>query len=124
MAFEKKEIRLNSNGRAQRDLIWMGDVCEIVERALKVTPSLNSIYNLGSSITYRMLDVAHAVQKAYEEAYGAVLPIHLNDQDTTEHDQALLFDCSKLQKIIPFEAVENFKAEAKKIFQLLEENMS
>ncbi|PRM87872.1 hypothetical protein CJ671_09625 [Aliarcobacter cryaerophilus] len=36
MAFEKNKIVLNSNGKAKRDFIYMGDVANIVDKLLKV----------------------------------------------------------------------------------------
>ena len=35
MAFDEKKIKLNSNGDALRDFIWMGDVCYILRKLLQ-----------------------------------------------------------------------------------------
>jgi UDP-glucose 4-epimerase len=122
MALEKGEIRLNSNGLAQRDFIWMGDVCKAVAAFIEQDKAPCSVFNLGSGRTWRMLDVAHSVQRAYRRQFGREIPVEVNKADTSLHDQNLTFNCDKLQALFPFEAEDRFESEARGIFNLLSGN--
>lgn len=119
MAATKGKIVLKSNGQASRDFIWMGYVCEIVHRALKQPQAPNDTFNISGEQTYTMLDVAHFVQAAYQEAYGTTLPITINEADTNRYADDLSVSSEKLRKQIAFTSDNHFKEEAKQIFSLV-----
>jgi UDP-glucose 4-epimerase len=119
MAWEKKEIVLRSNGQAQRDFIWKNNVCQAVSGLVDLGPQ-NTVFNLGSGNTQRLTDVAEEVQKAYLEKTGVLLPIQLNQADTSVHNNELHFNIGKLQALLGNFAPEQAMAlEATKIFELL-----
>lgn len=122
-AFHDKEIVLKSNGKATRDFIWMGTVADIVEKTSQKAAT-NDTYNISGQQTLQMLDVAKAVQQAYQEKYGETLPLKTNENDTTEHPQDLFVSSEKLRQHIAFEQRTMFVEEAKNIFQLLEQQAS
>lgn len=117
-AFEKKQIVLKSNGLAPRDFIWMGDVCRIVEQ-LCLHLATNDIFNITGEKTYKMLDIAQAVQQAYKERFGEDIPLSVNTEDKTVYSDDLVVSAQKLKKLIPYEAKPHFKEEALAIFDFL-----
>lgn len=118
-AFERREIILKSNGKAPRDFIWMGDVCEAIEKLGLHGPTLDT-YNISGEHTLQMIDVAKYVQEAYLEDFNELLPIQTNQDDRTEFPEGLSVSSQKLRKIISFGSNEpKFKSEAKQIFNLL-----
>ena len=120
MAFEQKKIRLNSNGNAMRDFIWMGNVCEIVESALKLIPQ-NATFNLGAGKTLTVFEVAEKVSEAYADFTGTRIPVEINQEDINEYP-AMNVSVEKLQGWVNYRAEEKFYEEAIKIFKLLEQN--
>ncbi len=119
MAFDEKKIKLNSNGDALRDFIWMGDVCYILRKLLGEKPQ-NQIYNLSRGKSLSLKAIANKVQAAYQEHYNELLPIHLNNKDKTPHSTTLSVDMSKLKKLINFEYHDELINESINIFKLLE----
>ncbi|WKN31815.1 SDR family oxidoreductase [Porifericola rhodea] len=120
MAAEDKKIVLKSNGKATRDFIWMGNVCQIVDEALK-RPAPHNTFNIAGEQTYTMLDIAQYVQEAYQEMYGELLPIQTNEADTTVYPDDLKVSAEKLQSCYEYEVEVRFKEEAKNIFKMLEQ---
>ena len=119
MAFDEKKIKLNSNGNALRDFIWMGDVCYILKELLGKKPQ-NQIYNLSRGKSLTLKDIANKVQSAYQEYYNELLPIYLNDEDQTHHSNSLSVNMSKLKELVNFEYHDELINESINIFKLLE----
>jgi UDP-glucose 4-epimerase len=119
MAFDEKKIKLNSNGNALRDFIWMGDVCYILRELLGKKPQ-NQIYNLSRGKSLTLKSVANKVQSAYQQYYNELLPIQLNDEDQTHHSSTLSVNMSKLKKLVNFEYHDELINESINIFKLLE----
>ncbi len=119
-AFEKKQIVLKSNGLAQRDFIWMGDVCDIVQKLCLLQSATNDTFNISGERTSNMLQIAQDVQQAYKDVYGEEVPLLVNTEDKTIHATDLLVNASKLKKHIGYSTEQHFKEEAKKVFKFLE----
>ncbi len=119
MAATEGKIALKSNGKASRDFIWMGHVCEIVHRVLELPQAPNDTYNMSGEQTYQMLEVATLVQEAYQEAYGTSLPIAINEADTNHYPDDLRVSSEKLRKNVALENDNHFKEEARNIFSLI-----
>jgi nucleoside-diphosphate-sugar epimerase len=117
-AFEKKQIVLKSNGLSPRDFIWMSDVCQIVEKLCDI-PATHDVYNISGERTFKMLEIAQAVQEAYQETYGEEIPLLVNKEDNTVYSDDLVVSASKLKRLIPYEAHPHFKEEAVRIFTFL-----
>lgn len=120
MAVEKQQIVLNSNGKAQRDFIWMGDVANVIGQLLARDAPSNTIYNLGSEQTFQVLEIAEAVQRAYIDRFGSALPIRVNEADTNPHDKVLAVQSSKINQVVTLAPANRFYEEALAIFDLLE----
>jgi UDP-glucose 4-epimerase len=120
MAFEKKIIKLNSNGKVKRDFIWMGDVCEVSEKLLFAENTINEAFNLSGEKSYQIIDIANMVQKVYKNRYGEYLNIEINSADTNDYNDELIVNCNKLKTIIDYTAHEKFYQEINAIFDILE----
>jgi UDP-glucose 4-epimerase len=118
MAFEKNHISLKSNGQAKRDFIWMGDVCKIIHKITAV-PATHTTYNISGERTYAMIEVANAVQDAFEEWKGESLPLDINEEDKNEYKDDLTISSTKIKDLIAYDAKPHFKEEALKIFEFL-----
>ena len=83
-------------------------------------PAYNEIYNLSRGKMLSILDVAKAVQVAYERYCGVILPISTNLDDHTTGDGALYVNSDKLLARISIDFHDYFMDEAISIFKLLE----
>ncbi len=118
MAFEKHEIVLKGNGKVSRDFIWMGTVCEVLEKICSLPTSPNDIFNLSGVQSFSMLDIANYVKQAALEALHIDLPITLNIEDKTNASN-LEVSSAKLKNLINYTTSPKFVEEAKAIFELL-----
>jgi len=120
-AHTQREIVLKSNGLGRRDFIWMGDVAQAVAQLLPHPGASGTVLNLCGGTSYRMLDVAQAVQAAYAQRYGITLPISTNPDDKTPESRPLNVSSTALQMLLPdFQPRNAFEDEALAIFQLLD----
>ncbi|WP_171946641.1 NAD-dependent epimerase/dehydratase family protein [Flaviramulus basaltis] len=117
-AFEKSLIKLNGNGFATRDFIWMGDVCDIIYR-LTNQDSTNNTYNISGEKAYSLLDVAQSVKAAYEEYFKKTIEIETNKEDKSPPKDPIVISSSKIKHFLPYNAESHFKEEALKIFNFL-----
>ena len=117
-AFEKEKISLNSNGKAKRDFIWMGDVAKItLDTILKKT---NSIYNLSSMSSLEVIEIAKLVQQEYKNRYTKEIAISTNSNDLNKYDE-LIVDNNRLKCLHTELKLNNrFVDEINNIFDLLE----
>lgn len=119
MAFEKNKILLNSNGKAKRDFIYMGDVANIVDKVLKVETT-NEIYNLSAGKTYEIIDLAKKVQIIYRKRYNKDIELKINQNDLTKCGDLYVKNI-KLKSLVNYEIdEERIDKEIEEIFNLLE----
>ncbi len=118
-AFQQGVIRLSTNGLAQRDFIWLGDVCGIVSQILDDPMPLNDTFNLGSGETLRLLNVAECVRDAFRLQFAKSIDVVLNEQDESIHEEPLVVDVSKLKARFRWEPQNRLTDEAIRIFDLL-----
>jgi UDP-glucose 4-epimerase len=123
MAFEKHEIVLKGNGRVSRDFIWMGTVCEVLEKICALPTAPNDIFNLSGEQSFPMLEIANYVKQAALAALNIDLPITINTEDETVAS-VLEVSSAKLKSLINYTTSPKFKEEAKAIFNLLEKKLN
>jgi len=123
MAFEKQEIVLKSNGLASRDFIWMGTVCEVVNKIIQLNFAPNDTFNLSGENTFKMLEIASFVQTAYQKFADKRIEIQTNLEDKSLHDKVLSVSSAKIKTLIDFPNPVKFEEEALAIFQLLNEKV-
>lgn len=120
-AVVNRKIKLNGNGNAVRDFIWMGDVSRTILNLLKL-PARNELYNLSRGKVLSILDMAKAVQNAYQRYNGFHLPIMVNVNDNTVADNSLFISSAKLIDRLPITFNDKLIDEAVDIFKLLEKS--
>jgi len=118
VAFETKKIIIKSNGEAKRDFIHMQDVAVVVDKLLQKTPT-NDIYNLSSTKTYKIINLASIVKDVYEKRYNQTIDISINKGDKNIYED-IFVDNKKLKNIIDFDTEEKIEESVNKIFDLLE----
>lgn len=118
VAFETKQIIIKSNGEAKRDFIYMQDVAVVVDKLLQKAPT-NDIYNLSSTKTYKVIELAHIVKEVYEKRYNQTIDISINKEDKNIYED-IFVDNKKLKNIIDFDVQEKIEESINKIFDLLE----
>ncbi|MDD3324198.1 MAG: NAD(P)-dependent oxidoreductase [Sulfurospirillaceae bacterium] len=116
-AHESGKIMLKTNGKAQRDFIWMGDVCRVVEASLGFKKS--ETYNLSSGKSLKILEIAMSVQKVYEKRYQKPLALEINALDCICYEDVYV-DNAKLKSVFNFQVEDKIENEVEKIFQLLD----
>jgi UDP-glucose 4-epimerase len=120
MAYEDKRIVLRSNGKARRDFIWLGTVCDVISTLTECQTAPNDLFNLAAGRSWTLLEVAEFVQQAYREYCGRELEIERNASDTSDSGE-LRVSCAKLQALIPYKPQVRFVEEAVDIFKLLQQ---
>ncbi|WP_300180630.1 NAD(P)-dependent oxidoreductase [uncultured Aliivibrio sp.] len=116
-AFEHKRITINGNPLSMRDFIWMGDVVNIIHQACVTKSCLNTCFNLSTSLSVSLMDLAKHVVSAYYELFGEQVDIVLL-KESIEVDELVVCN-AKLKSILPVNFNGRFGSEAKGIFKLL-----
>lgn len=119
MAVSENKIILKSNGKPSRDFIWMGNVCEAMEKICLLKNAPNDVFNLSGEQSYSMLEIAEKVQNAYSEVYKNKILIRTNELDLNEYPRNINVSSEKLKNLIVFQTSDKIEEEAKKIFELL-----
>lgn len=114
-------VQLTSNGRAQRDFIWMRDVATVVHEVSQTDECLNQIFNLSSGMTFSALDVANYVKNSYRAIDGGELDVLINESDKSA-PRCLSVSNRKLADVIPLNFNNCFRDEAEKILMMLRSN--
>lgn len=119
-AFKNDKIKLNGNGLAVRDFIWMGDVCHIIHKLTQLE-STNDTYNISGEKSYTLLDVAEAVKEAYQEYFNKPIEVEINTEDKSPPREPIIISSSKIKQLVNYNAESHFKDEALQIFNFLKE---
>lgn len=118
MAVQRREVRLQSNGLAWRDFLWMGDVCEAVARLLEPACPVSGTFQLGAGRSLRLRDVAARVVAAFREfPGGGEIPLILNTADPGAPPEELRVDTSRLQAALGYPVRDRLTEEATEIFR-------
>jgi len=79
-AFQNGRLIINSSGQDYRDFISVGDVVQAIYYLLDLNneKGIDDIFNLGSSRTTRIIDIAKKIQKALKDGFNYDCPIIKN----------------------------------------------
>lgn len=119
-AYVGNKIVLKGNGKAVRDFIWMQDVCTIIDKSLNLNPSEENIFNLSSSETYSMLELAQKVKQVYMKKYSKSIEIIINENDDTKSENLTVDNTKLLKTFDNIKFQDKFCEEIDSIFNLLE----
>jgi UDP-glucose 4-epimerase len=97
-AVENKKMVLKSNGSQYRDFICLSDVVNVVERLVisGINPLKYSVYNLGSGVSVRVIDMAKMIAKNYFILFQEIIPISTPDGALPTKESRLIFDVKRL----------------------------
>lgn len=96
-SYYEKKIQLLSDGSPQRDFIHISDVTEAVEFAVENDlRDIGNTFNLASSKTYTILEIANTVKNMYKHRYGVEIPIYLKEKIILENN----YELSKIEKFV------------------------
>jgi UDP-glucose 4-epimerase len=128
-AFREKKIRLLSDGSPQRDFIHISDVCRAIE--VLINNDLKNIdtntYHISSGNTYTILELAHIVQKVFQERYGNEIPVILPGNIVSDNPEKFsknaryIVDNTKL-KSLGFSVKTDLNIGINELFDYLERN--
>jgi UDP-glucose 4-epimerase len=96
-AVEKGKMVLNSNGCSYRDFICLTDVEEILASMIwRKTPLKNIIYNLGSGLSVRVMDMAKIIEKLCITVLKKNVPVILPEHAKETIEPVLEFSVDRL----------------------------
>jgi UDP-glucose 4-epimerase len=92
-----EKLVLKSDGSQLRNFIPLEDVCRGIIHSLSMSLSANEtpIFNLGSSHSCSVLDMAQLIAQRCQVVLGFTPPITKSAQSTGESSSNFKFDCSK-----------------------------
>jgi UDP-glucose 4-epimerase len=118
-AYNTAVIKLDSNGNALRDYIWMGDVAAIIHKSLSSSDLNNDFFNLSANNILSVKNVVKIVQSAFEDKFDVKPRTLFNETDQRELS-FLKVSNDKLLSRISWEFENRIYQEAHNIFLLLE----
>ena len=79
-AFQNGRLIINSSGQDYRDFISVGDVAQAIHYLLELNDEkgIYDIYNLGSSRSTPIIEIAKKIQKALKDGFDYDCPIIKN----------------------------------------------
>lgn len=77
-AFENKKIVLKSDGNVFKDFIHFSEICNFINLLIKLKSFEQNTFNLTSSKTISLIEVANKVKKVYFKKYNIEIPIYIN----------------------------------------------
>jgi len=91
-ALRKGKIKLLSDGSPQRDFIQIEDICKAMEALANLPRDQKqySVYNLGSGVTFTMLELAHCVSQICKKRYGKEFPVILPNNEISNSPSKFL----------------------------------
>jgi len=98
-AFQNGRLIINSSGQDYRNFIAADDVARAIHHLLELNNKrgFHDIYNLGSSNTVRIIDIARRIQKELKNSFDYDCPIETNKPsiDTNKVD-SFIFSIKKI----------------------------
>ena len=87
-AFHNGKLVINSSGQDYRDFIAAEDVVQAIHYLLEIKNErrVNHIFNLGSSDTVRIIDIARKIQKELKNSFNYDCPIETNKSSTESNN--------------------------------------
>ncbi len=100
-AFQNGRLIINSSGHDYRNFIALEDVVQAVHHLMELNnkKEIHNIYNLGSSHTVRIIDIAKKIQKELKDSFGYDCPIETNKSSTeTNKVDSFIFSINKIMQ--------------------------
>ncbi len=101
-AFQNGRLIINSSGQDYRNFIALEDVVQAVHHLLELNneKERHNIYNLGSSNTVRIIDIARRIQKELKASFDYECPIETNKTSTESNNVgSFIFSIKKMEEL-------------------------
>ena len=119
-AVQSRIIQLIGNGSSQRDFISTQNLCMAIKLIINrdYLSSHERILNLGSGRTYKTLEIAKIIQNRYQIKFGKELQIVINEKNTNDNLDNLIFNIDRIKKI-GFSPSRDIEQEIDKLLEYL-----
>ena len=108
-AIDDRQIIIHSNPNIERDFIPVDSVCKATEYFLSsYASSVYPVYNLGSGVSYTLLQMAEIIANRCEKIFGFNPKIRFND-DTVLENTKLKYKVDKLNSAMGHEMNHNLE---------------
>jgi UDP-glucose 4-epimerase len=100
-AFQNGRLIINSSGQDYRNFIAVDDVARALHHLLELNneKEIHNIYNLGSSHTVRIIDIARRIQKELKDSFDYDCPIETNESSTESNNVgSFIFSINKIMQ--------------------------
>lgn len=97
-AFETGKIVLKTSGVQHRDMVWVGDVAQAIERVLGAESLDYDLFQVGGDQSLSMLDLAQRVRRVAEDSLGRAVTI----ERPPSHDhgiQAVAYSIDRIRSL-------------------------
>lgn len=82
MAYYDKKIILKSDGTAEKDFVHISDTAKAIELLIKQDHKNKiNIFNISSGIAYKLLTVAHIIQRIFASKFNVDIPVYYNKSE-------------------------------------------
>ena len=101
-AFQVGKFTINSSGQDYRDFIAVEDVVRAIHYLLEIKNEgrVNHIFNLGSSNTIRIIDIARRIQKELKNSYNYDCCIETNKASTESNKvDSFILSTNKIKQL-------------------------
>ncbi|HEY4156275.1 MAG TPA: SDR family oxidoreductase [Puia sp.] len=123
-AVEKGKLTLNSNGCQYRDFICLSDVEEVVTRMVnRAKENKHIIYNLGSGISTRVMDMADGIVRAAVTVLKKNIPLELPAGCPPSSEPELFYSVDRLLSE-GYRIQNDVGMELERLMQFCKENFS
>ncbi|SVD02749.1 uncharacterized protein METZ01_LOCUS355603, partial [marine metagenome] len=98
-AFQNGRLIINSSGQSYRNFIAADDVARAIHHLLELNNKrgFHDIYNMGSSNTVRITDIAKKIQKELKDSFDYDCPIETKISSTENNkENSFIFSINKL----------------------------
>lgn len=121
-AVRDKQIRLQTNGRQQRDFISLTDVSRGVDHLLRLPLGawMDGLFNFGGECSMSILEVAQQVASEYRNSYGRDIPITIGTEEDSRGTSPIAYSMEKLKKT-GFSLTGNMSEEIRGTFKVCEQ---
>lgn len=117
-AFTENKIILESDGTPKRDFIHGWDICSALLRIIE-SENGETIYNISSSETYSILEIAYKISDVFNARYNMRIPVITSSNTINKKQEDYIIDNTKL-KSIGFQSEWTIEEGINDIFDFLE----
>lgn len=113
----EKELEIWGEGKASRDIIYIDDLIDFVDKCIKNQDTKYELYNCGAGTAYPILDLAKTIMKINNKELDFKFDLTKPDIPTT-----VILDCSKAKNELGWEPTTSVEDGLRKTCEWYTEN--